>query len=186
MCRRRGEVAGWPGDCASRVGSVSSTLTGLYDLCSISVYRQRWDADRGPEGSHPALAGPDPVLHQLVLGLNEVSSVGRARARTRDVILVGPRGVGRTVTSSTYGALAAQAPDDPASGPARPEGAPGQVGLDLPERLDQLLSSRGFLDRHPSRRQCRAVQGARGRADRAAAPAAGGQSSLRNDPSSSQ
>jgi len=99
----------------------------------------------------PALAGIDSVLHQLVLGLNEVSSVGRARARARDVILVGPRGVGKTVTSSTYGALAAQAPDDPASGPARPEGAPVQVGLDLPECLDQLLSSRGFLDRHPSR-----------------------------------
>jgi hypothetical protein len=55
----------------------------------------------------PVLAGRDTVLHELVLGLNEVSSVGRARAR--DVILVGPRGVGKTVTLTTYGALAAQA-----------------------------------------------------------------------------
>lgn len=55
----------------------------------------------------PVLAGRDDVLHQLSLGLNEVVTVGRVRAQ--DVILIGPRGVGKTVTLSTYGALAAQA-----------------------------------------------------------------------------
>ena len=55
----------------------------------------------------PVLAGRDEVLHQLSLGLNEVVTVGRVRAQ--DVILIGRRGVGKTVTLSTYGALAAQA-----------------------------------------------------------------------------
>ncbi len=55
----------------------------------------------------PVLAGRDGVLHSISLALNEVATVGRARAQ--DVILVGPRGVGKTVTLTTYGAMAAAA-----------------------------------------------------------------------------
>jgi hypothetical protein len=55
----------------------------------------------------PVLAGRDGVLHSLSLGLHEVATVGRGRAR--DVILIGPRGVGKTVTLTTYGVMAAAA-----------------------------------------------------------------------------
>nr|WP_255498244.1 ATP-binding protein [Nakamurella sp. PAMC28650] len=49
----------------------------------------------------PVLAGRDGLLHRLMIGLNDVSTVGRTR--TQDVILVGPRGVGKTVAVSVYG-----------------------------------------------------------------------------------
>lgn len=49
----------------------------------------------------PVLAGRDVLLHRLQVGLNDVAVTGRARAQ--DVILVGPRGVGKTVTLTTYG-----------------------------------------------------------------------------------
>lgn len=49
----------------------------------------------------PVLAGRDRLLHRLMLGLNDVATVGRVR--TQDVILIGPRGVGKTVAVSVYG-----------------------------------------------------------------------------------
>lgn len=49
----------------------------------------------------PVLAGRDRLLHRLMLGLNDVATVGRVR--TQDVILIGPRGVGKTVAMSVYG-----------------------------------------------------------------------------------
>lgn len=52
----------------------------------------------------PVLAGRDALLHRSSLVLNEVATVGRPRAQ--DVILVGPRGVGKTVTLTTYANLA--------------------------------------------------------------------------------
>ena len=55
----------------------------------------------------PVLAGRDLELRNLSLALSEVSTQGRARAA--DVILVGPRGVGKTVTLTTYGQIAAGA-----------------------------------------------------------------------------
>ena len=55
----------------------------------------------------PVLAGRDQLLHELAGSLNAVAGTGRPHAR--DVIIVGPRGVGKTVTLTTYGRLAAQA-----------------------------------------------------------------------------
>lgn len=52
----------------------------------------------------PVLAGRDRLLHRLTVGLNDVATTGRTR--TQDVILVGPRGVGKTVAVSVYGELA--------------------------------------------------------------------------------
>lgn len=49
----------------------------------------------------PVLAGRDRLLQRLMLGLNDVAAVGRVR--TQDVILIGPRGVGKTVAVSAYG-----------------------------------------------------------------------------------
>lgn len=49
----------------------------------------------------PVLAGRDRLLHRLMVGLNDVATTGRTR--TQDVILVGPRGVGKTVSVSVYG-----------------------------------------------------------------------------------
>ncbi len=53
------------------------------------------------------LAGRDPLLRALRHSLGEVASVGRGRAQ--DVILLGPRGVGKTVTLTTYGQMAVAA-----------------------------------------------------------------------------
>lgn len=53
----------------------------------------------------PVLAGRDALLHRAALVLNDVATVGRPRAQ--DMILVGPRGVGKTVTLTTYANLAA-------------------------------------------------------------------------------
>lgn len=52
----------------------------------------------------PVLAGRDRLLHRLMLGLNDVVTVGRVR--TQDMILIGPRGVGKTVAVSVYGSQA--------------------------------------------------------------------------------
>lgn len=51
------------------------------------------------------LAGRDALLQRLTVLLNDVASVGRLRAQ--DLILVGPRGVGKTVTLTRYGQIAA-------------------------------------------------------------------------------
>jgi len=48
----------------------------------------------------PVLAGRDRLLQRLMLGLNDVATAGRVR--TQDVILIGPRGVGKTVAVSAY------------------------------------------------------------------------------------
>lgn len=53
----------------------------------------------------PVLAGRDVLLHRMALVLNDVAAIGRPRAQ--DLILVGPRGVGKTVTLTTYGQVAA-------------------------------------------------------------------------------
>ena len=53
----------------------------------------------------PVLAGRDGVLRNISLALTEVTTVGRARAQ--HLILVGRRGVGNTVTLTTYGAMPA-------------------------------------------------------------------------------
>ena len=55
----------------------------------------------------PVLAGRDSILREWQLTLNDVAAVGRTRAR--DLILTGPRGVGKTATLTTFGSLAAQA-----------------------------------------------------------------------------
>ena len=55
----------------------------------------------------PVLAGRDSILHEWQLTLNDVAAVGRTRAR--DLILTGPRGVGKTATLTTFGLLATQA-----------------------------------------------------------------------------
>lgn len=41
----------------------------------------------------PVLAGRDQLLHELSIGLSNVASSGRPHAQ--DVIVVGPRGVGK-------------------------------------------------------------------------------------------
>ena len=46
------------------------------------------------------LAGRDRLLHRLTVGLHDVATTGRTR--TQDMILVGPRGVGKTVAVSVY------------------------------------------------------------------------------------
>lgn len=55
----------------------------------------------------PVLAGRDQLLRELSIGLGNVASSGRPHAQ--DVIVVGPRGVGKTVTLTTYGQIAAAA-----------------------------------------------------------------------------
>jgi Cdc6-like AAA superfamily ATPase len=55
----------------------------------------------------PVLAGRDQLLDELSVSLNAVASSGRPHAQ--DVIVVGPRGVGKTVTLTTYGQSAAEA-----------------------------------------------------------------------------
>lgn len=59
----------------------------------------------GAGHSPRVLAGRDTLLHDWDLMLNDVSAQGRVRAQ--DVILAGPRGVGKTVTVTAYGNLAA-------------------------------------------------------------------------------
>ena len=54
----------------------------------------------------PVLAGRDAVLRDWRLMLNDVSASGRARAR--DLVLVGPRGVGKTVTLTALAHHAAE------------------------------------------------------------------------------
>ena len=54
----------------------------------------------------PILAGRDPELRAFANTLNDVGAVGRIRAQ--DVLLLGPRGVGKTVTLTAYGQLAAR------------------------------------------------------------------------------
>lgn len=59
----------------------------------------------GAGHSPRVLAGRDALLHDFELMLNNVSVEGRVRAA--DIILAGPRGVGKTVTVTAYGTLAA-------------------------------------------------------------------------------
>lgn len=59
----------------------------------------------GAGHSPRVLAGRDALLHDFELMLNSVSVEGRVRAQ--DIILSGPRGVGKTVTVTAYGTLAA-------------------------------------------------------------------------------
>lgn len=54
----------------------------------------------------PVLAGRDGLLRDWHLVLNDIVSAGRVRAQ--DMILVGPRGVGKTVTVSAFADLAKQ------------------------------------------------------------------------------
>lgn len=60
----------------------------------------------GAGHSPRVLAGRDTLLRDWDLMLNDVSVQGRVRAQ--DVILAGPRGVGKTVTVTAYGNLAAE------------------------------------------------------------------------------
>ncbi len=62
-----------------------------------------------PSAGHlpPVLAGRDQLLRGLSIGLGNVASSGRPHAQ--DVIMVGPCGVGKTVTLTTYGQIAATA-----------------------------------------------------------------------------
>ena len=53
----------------------------------------------------PVLAGRDALLRDWGLMLNDVAAVGRRRAR--DLVLVGPRGVGKTVAMTALGRRAA-------------------------------------------------------------------------------
>lgn len=53
----------------------------------------------------PVLAGRDQLLQRMALVLNDIAALGRPRAQ--DLILVGSHGVGKTVTLTTYGSLAA-------------------------------------------------------------------------------
>ena len=55
----------------------------------------------------PVLAGRDDLLRDLDAALADVASSGRARAQ--DVILAGPRGIGKTVTLTVFGRAAAAA-----------------------------------------------------------------------------
>lgn len=50
------------------------------------------------------LAGRDALLQRVNLLLNDVATAGRSRAQ--DLILLGPRGVGKTVTLTTFGQIA--------------------------------------------------------------------------------
>lgn len=59
----------------------------------------------GAGHSPPVLAGRDQQLREWQLMLNDTSAVGRVRAM--DVILTGPRGVGKTATLTAFGAVAA-------------------------------------------------------------------------------
>lgn len=52
----------------------------------------------------PVLAGRDALLHEWRVMLNDAAVMGRVRAQ--DLILVGPRGVGKTVTVTALGGLA--------------------------------------------------------------------------------
>src|SRR5680860_172264 len=52
----------------------------------------------------PVLAGRDGLLRDWQLVLNDILAGGRVRAQ--DMILVGPRGVGKTVTVSAFAKLA--------------------------------------------------------------------------------
>ncbi|MGV0714708.1 AAA family ATPase [Mycolicibacterium sp. XJ662] len=58
----------------------------------------------GAGHSPRVLAGRDALLQDFELMLNDVSVQGRVRAQ--DIILAGPRGVGKTVTVTAYGTLA--------------------------------------------------------------------------------
>ena len=54
----------------------------------------------GAGTSPPVLAGREALLHSLTLGLIDVAVVGRIRAQ--DVLLLGPRGVGKTVALTAH------------------------------------------------------------------------------------
>lgn len=58
----------------------------------------------GAGHSPRVLAGRDDLLRDWQLMLNDADSRGRVRAQ--DIVLVGPRGVGKTATLSAFGALA--------------------------------------------------------------------------------
>lgn len=58
----------------------------------------------GAGHSPPVLAGRDGLLQDWHLILNDAAVVGRVRAQ--DIILAGPRGIGKTVTVTAYGELA--------------------------------------------------------------------------------
>lgn len=59
----------------------------------------------GAGHSPPVLAGRDQLLRSWQLMLNDTSAVGRVRAL--DLILIGPRGVGKTATVTAFGTAAA-------------------------------------------------------------------------------
>ncbi|MBK8460751.1 MAG: ATP-binding protein [Micropruina sp.] len=60
----------------------------------------------GAGHSPRVLAGRDDILRDWQLMLNDVDARGRVRAQ--DIVLVGPRGVGKTATMSAFAALATQ------------------------------------------------------------------------------
>ena len=60
----------------------------------------------GAEHSPPVLAGRDELLRGWRLMLNDAAATGRVRAQ--DIVLVGPRGVGKTVTATAFGDVARQ------------------------------------------------------------------------------
>lgn len=64
------------------------------------------DSVHTPGAGHSprVLAGRDDLLRDWQLMLNDADSRGRVRAQ--DIVLVGPRGVGKTATLSAFGALA--------------------------------------------------------------------------------
>lgn len=59
----------------------------------------------GAGHSPPFLAGRQWLLEEWQLTLNDVSAVGRLRAQ--DIVLTGPRGVGKTVTVTAFARQAA-------------------------------------------------------------------------------
>src|SRR4051812_33824349 len=58
----------------------------------------------GAGHSPPVLAGRDALLRDWQVTLNDVGAAGRGRAQ--DIVLAGPRGVGKTVTLTAFAELA--------------------------------------------------------------------------------
>ncbi len=85
----------------------TSTYTDLYKCLNLDHYRRIIvkNSPYTPGAGHvpPVLAGRDELLRDWQLVLNDVVSGGRVRAD--DVILAGPRGVGKTVMVSAYADL---------------------------------------------------------------------------------
>lgn len=98
----------------------------------------------------PVLAGRDDLLRDWNLMLNDVAARGRTRAR--DTVLVGPRGVGKTVALSAFAELAARQGFEVVNLQA----VVGQAGL--VESLLQRAQARMDAESSPWRRVHRAFE----------------------------